>query len=54
MKAVGLEAGVDELKWKVVGVKKVGITKFNESDTYKLALNIVIAQFIVKKRLKMK
>lgn len=39
MKVVGLEAKVDKLKLKVAEAKEVDISKFKESDAYKLVLN---------------
>lgn len=54
MKAVGLEAKLDYLKLKVVEAKVAHITKFKESDAYKLAHNTTVTQFFTKERLKMK
>lgn len=54
IKVVELEAKVDELKLKVAEANEVSITKFKESNAYKLMLNIVVAQFLAKERLKMK
>lgn len=53
-RAMGLEAKVNKLKTKMSDAKKVSITEFKELDTYKLALNITIAQFLTKERLKIK
>lgn len=54
VKVVGLEAKVEELKTKVSETKKVNIDNFKESNTYKLALNIISTQFFAKERLKIK
>lgn len=53
-KAMRLKTEIGELHSKLVEAKEVGITKFKESKIYKLALNIVTAQFFLKEMLKMK
>lgn len=40
-KAAGLKAKIGELKMKVSEARKVGVTNFKESDTYKLAFNTI-------------
>lgn len=52
MKAVRLEAKVAKLKLKVIKAKEVSITKFRESNIYKLMLNATVTQFLTKEMLK--
>lgn len=57
----GLQGKLDKLTTKSIGVevkldkvKKTSITEFKEFDAYKLDLNITVAQFFAKERLKTK
>lgn len=53
-KASKLEAELGEVRAKIVKTKETNIAQFKESDAYNLELNMTVAQFLAKERLKMK
>lgn len=53
-KANGLEAEVEQLRWKVEEAKNASVAEYKESINYRMLISTSVTQFLAKERIKMR
>lgn len=53
-RSIGVEDELSKVRAKMIEAKKNSIVRFKGFDAYKMELNLIIAQFLAKERVKIK